>query len=66
VGVVGFDGIRAGALAAPALSTIEPDFHAAGAALVDRLLAVIAGKPFEKERVPVRLLMRKSSRKVVV
>lgn len=64
VGVVGFDGIRAGALAAPALSTIEPDFHAAGAALVDRLLAVIAGKPFEKERVPVRLLMRKSSRKV--
>jgi DNA-binding LacI/PurR family transcriptional regulator len=64
VGVVGFDGIRAGALAAPALSTIEPDFHAAGAALVDRLLAAIAGKPFEKARVPVRLLMRKSSRRV--
>ncbi|WP_174549212.1 LacI family DNA-binding transcriptional regulator [Novosphingobium rosa] len=66
VGVVGFDGIRAGALASPALTTIEPDFHAAGAALVDRLLGVIAGKAVEKQRVPVRLLRRGSSRKVLV
>ncbi|WP_343613478.1 substrate-binding domain-containing protein [Novosphingobium sp.] len=66
VGVVGFDGIRAGALASPALTTIEPDFHAAGAALVDRLLGVIAGKAGEKQRVPVRLLRRGSSKKVLV
>jgi len=66
VGVVGFDGIRAGALASPALTTIEPDFHAAGAALVDRLLSVIAGKAVEKQRVPVRLLRRGSSKKVLV
>jgi hypothetical protein len=41
---------------------VEPDFEAAGAMLVDRLLAVIAGKAGEKERAPVSLLKRGSSR----
>jgi DNA-binding LacI/PurR family transcriptional regulator len=63
VGLMGFDGIRAGAHAAPALSTIEPDFQIAGEVLVDHLLSVIADAPGEKLRVPVRLLMRGSSRR---
>ena len=37
-GLVGFDGIRAGAVASPPLSTVEPDFREAGAMLVDKLL----------------------------
>ncbi len=62
VGLVGFDGIRAGAHASPPLTSIEPDFQAAGTMLVDRLLALIAGKPAEKLRVPVSLLERASCR----
>lgn len=61
VGLVGFDGIRDGAHATPPLSTIEPDFQAAGAMLVERLLAAIAGLPTDKRRVPVSLLARGSS-----
>jgi len=58
---VGFDGIRAGAHASPPLSTIEPDFEAAGLLLVDRLLNVLAARPGETERVPVTLVQRGSS-----
>jgi DNA-binding LacI/PurR family transcriptional regulator len=63
VGVVGFDGIRAGAHATPSLTSVAPDFAAAGAMMVDRLLATIAGTPGAKTRVPVRLLPRASSRR---
>jgi DNA-binding LacI/PurR family transcriptional regulator len=63
VGLVGFDGIRAGAHAAPPLTSIEPDFRAAGAMLVDKLLAGIAGEPHEQHRVPVKLLVRESTRR---
>ncbi|HWU04245.1 MAG TPA: substrate-binding domain-containing protein, partial [Novosphingobium sp.] len=63
VGLMGFDGIRAGAHSAPPLSSVEPDFEAAGTMLVDRLLSVIADKPNEKQRVPVHLLPRGSSRR---
>jgi DNA-binding LacI/PurR family transcriptional regulator len=63
VGIVGFDGIRAGAHSTPTLTTIEPDFQSAGTMLVDKLLAVIAGKASEQRRVPVRLLKRGSSRR---
>jgi DNA-binding LacI/PurR family transcriptional regulator len=59
--VIGFDGIRAGAQAMPPLSTIEPDFAAAGAMLVGKLLAGIAGEPHDECRVPVRLLARAST-----
>ena len=62
VGLMGFDGIRAGAHANPPLSTIEPDFQAAGSMLVDRLLAVIVGQPAGSQRVPVSLLERASCR----
>ena len=59
--LIGFDGIRASAQAMPPLSTIEPDFHAAGAMLVDKLLAGIAGEPHAARRVPVRLVARTST-----
>ena len=59
--VIGFDGIRASAQAMPPLSTIEPDFSAAGAMLVDKLLAGIAGEPHDECRVPVRLVARAST-----
>lgn len=62
VGVLGFDGIRAGSFASPPLSTIEPDCEAAGSALVDRLLALLAGEQADHPRVPVRLLLRGSTR----
>lgn len=60
IGLVGFDGIRAGVHSAPPLSSIEPDFAAAGALLVDRLLG---GEAVTERRVPVRLLARESSRR---
>lgn len=63
VGLVGFDGIRAGAHSSPPLTSIEPDFRAAGAMLVDKLLATIAGEDHQTQRVPVSLLVRESSRR---
>lgn len=69
VGLIGFDGIRASAHAMPPLSTIQPDFAAAGAMLVDKLLATINGEDAggggrtAERRVPVRLLARQSTRK---
>ncbi len=63
IGLIGFDGIRAGAHASPPLTTIEPDFRAAGTVLVDKLLAGIAGEIHEQRRVPVQLLHRESTHK---
>ena len=63
VGLMGFDGIRASAHAMPPLSTIQPDFAAAGALLVDKLLATSAGQPHPQRRVPVTLLARASTRR---
>jgi DNA-binding LacI/PurR family transcriptional regulator len=62
VGMVGFDGVRAGAWSAPPLTTIEPDFEIAGTLLVERLLAVMAGEPETPRRAPVRLIVRGSTR----
>jgi DNA-binding LacI/PurR family transcriptional regulator len=63
VGLVGFDGIRAGAYSAPPLTSVEPDFRAAGEMMVAKLLAEIAGEDHQDRRVPVRLLVRESSLK---
>ena len=63
VGLVGFDGIRAGAYSAPPLTTIEPDFRAAGEMMVDKLLAEVSGGSTDNRRVPVQLLVRDSSRR---
>jgi DNA-binding LacI/PurR family transcriptional regulator len=59
--LIGFDGIRASANAMPPLSTVQPDFAAAGAMLVDKLLAGIAGESHEQRRVPVKLVVREST-----
>lgn len=62
-GLIGFDGIRASANAMPPLSSVQPDFAAAGAMLVDKLLKAIADEPHEQRRVPVTLLARASTRR---
>ncbi|WP_374589957.1 LacI family DNA-binding transcriptional regulator [Novosphingobium sp.] len=61
--LIGFDGIRASAHAMPPLSTVQPDFAAAGAMMVDKLLAALAGETHEQRRVPVKLLVRESTRR---
>ena len=61
VGLIGFDGIKAGEHASPALSSVEPDFRQAGVTLVDKLLQVAAGISSDSQRVPVHLLARASS-----
>ena len=63
IGLIGFDGIRASAHAMPPLSSIQPDFAAAGAMLVDKLLASIAGEDHQQRRVPITLLARESTRR---
>lgn len=60
-GVIGFDGLAAGAHAHPPLTTIEPDFAEAGRALVSRICEP-GGEP--TRRVPVRLIERGSVRPV--
>lgn len=61
IGVVGFDSIKAGEHSVPTLTSIEPDFRLAGTVLVDKLLHGIAGTPDAAQRVPVRLVERRSS-----
>jgi DNA-binding LacI/PurR family transcriptional regulator len=62
IGVVGFDGVRAGAWSIPPLTTVESDFEVAGSLLVDRLIATIGGEAPSPRRVPVRLVARGSTR----
>jgi DNA-binding LacI/PurR family transcriptional regulator len=60
IALIGFDGVRAGALSDPSLTTIEPDLDAAGKALVAMALddqPDNAAAP----RVPVRLVPRASA-----
>ncbi len=63
IGLIGFDGNRAGAHSSPPLTSIEPDFESAGAMLVEKLLGLIAGEPQDQHRVAVRLLERESTRR---
>lgn len=57
VALIGFDGIRAGGLADPALTTLEPDLDAAGEALVAMALEDEShGR--SGTRIPVRLVAR--------
>jgi len=57
IALIGFDGIRAGTLVDPALSTIEPDLDAAGEALVAMALED-TGHSRSGTRIPVRLSLR--------
>ncbi len=57
VAIIGFDGIRAGTLTEPALTSLEPDLEAAGEALV---AIALEDKDHARDgtRVPVQLLLR--------
>ena len=55
--LIGFDGIRAGTLADPALTTLEPDLDAAGEALVAMALEDDE-RTRSGTRIPVRLVVR--------
>ena len=57
VALIGFDGIRAGTLADPALTTLEPDLDAAGEALVAMALEDDE-RTRSGTRIPVRLAVR--------
>ncbi|WP_237245923.1 LacI family DNA-binding transcriptional regulator [Sphingopyxis witflariensis] len=57
VALIGFDGIRAGTLADPALTTLEPDLDAAGEALVAMALEDDEHTR-SGTRIPVRLVAR--------
>ncbi|MBS0482157.1 MAG: LacI family DNA-binding transcriptional regulator [Proteobacteria bacterium] len=61
VGVVGFDGINAGAHVVPPLTTVEPDLPLAAELLVRRLRAMMAGQPNDEWLVPVRMIRRGSA-----
>lgn len=61
-GVIGFDGLAAGAYSHPPLTTIEPDFAEAGRALVSRVCE--PGTEAPVTRIPVRLIERGSVRAV--
>ncbi|TNE45994.1 MAG: LacI family transcriptional regulator [Sphingomonadales bacterium] len=60
VKVVGFDGLPAGELTNPPLTTIEPDLDLAGKLLVEAVAGEEAQHP-SVQRVPVKLLERSSS-----
>lgn len=60
IALIGFDGIRAGTLADPALTTLEPDLDAAGEALVAMALEDDEHSR-DGTRIPVRLALRGSA-----
>lgn len=66
IGLIGFDGNRAGAHSLPPLTSIEPDFQSAGSMLVGKLLDMVAERPNAESRVSVRLLERASTRRKTV
>lgn len=59
VAIVGFDGIRAGSLASPQLTTIEPHLEEAGLRLV--AMALDDDAPDGDARTPVNLVVRSST-----
>src|SRR3546814_17958395 len=65
IALIGFDGIRAGTLADPALTTLEPDLDAAGEALVAMAIED-TGYSRSGTRIPVRLVARGSACRSIV
>jgi DNA-binding LacI/PurR family transcriptional regulator len=61
VSIVGFDDIPAAALSHPPLTTIAQDYARAGELLVDALIAQIKGAAVQREMLPPRLVVRRSS-----
>lgn len=62
VAVVGFDDIPSASLTSPPLTTIQQDMKGAGERLVEALVAQIEGGELPGTRLPVRLVVRGSSR----
>lgn len=62
VQVVGFDDIALAEDANPPLTTVRQDIDAAGKALVERLLARLAGRAVESLLLPTTLVVRDSTR----
>lgn len=60
VAVIGFDDIPAASLAHPPLTTIQQDYKLAGEVLIDRLLKLVEGGEVISEKLPARLVVRKS------
>ncbi|WP_336987148.1 LacI family DNA-binding transcriptional regulator [Altererythrobacter aquiaggeris] len=62
IGVIGFDGIYAARFSHPPLTTLAPDLTQAGIALVARIRALVEGEQPPSPRIPVKLLVRQSTR----
>ena len=61
VAVVGFDDIPAARISTPALTTVCQDTTRAGELLVESLIGLIDREPVHSQRLPVTLVVRKSS-----
>ena len=62
VAVAGFDDIAMASFAQPGLSTVQQDTKLAGEVLVDSLIRLIHGDPVESRTLPVKLVLRGSTR----
>lgn len=60
IAVVGFDNISAADYFNPPLTTVSQDIFGGGAALVDKLVDIIGGKPTESMILPSHLVIRES------
>ena len=60
VAVVGYDDISLAAYCSPPLTTMRQNLSAAGSLLVERLLAVVEGRPAPPVVLPVELVIRQS------
>ncbi|WP_447730046.1 LacI family DNA-binding transcriptional regulator [Pseudoxanthomonas suwonensis] len=63
VAVAGFDDIAMASFAQPPLSTVQQDTKLAGEVLVESLIRLVQREPVESRRLPVRLVLRESSRR---
>lgn len=61
VAVAGFDDIPMAAMTTPGLTTVQQDTKAAGALLVETLIAMIGGQPGQTRSLPARLVVRDST-----
>lgn len=60
VAIVGFDDIPAATLAHPPLTTVQQDYRLAGEVLIDALLKLVEGADAPSEKLPAKLVVRKS------
>lgn len=61
VSVVGYDDIALASYYYPALTTVRQPVHAAGEALVEALLALVAGQPAPSSQLPTELIVRSTA-----